>query len=340
MKTSDFAKYLSNFLSLYLPGQKNVSLNTIASYRDAFKLLLRFFESSKKVRIENITLSLITKDTVIAFLNWIEESRNCSISTRNQRLAALHAFLRYVQKESPENLHEIRKILEIPIKKKPKPMIPYLTANELKILFEQPNLNTKDGRRDLIMLVVLYDTGARVQELIDLRWKNIRSTSPAVITLHGKGDKTRQVPIMGRTQTLIESYKSDQKRHFGIDESDFPVFHNQQHKKLTRWGVSYVIKKYVDLANNNKEFCINFAVTPHVFRHSKAMHLLQADVNLIYIRDFLGHSNISTSEIYARADSEMKRKALEKSYIELTPEGLPKWEYDGELMNWLKNLCK
>ncbi len=340
MKKNDFPKYLSEFLSQYLPGQKNVSVNTIASYRDAFKLFLIFFESDKKVLIENITLSLITKAVVIEFLNWLEEKRQCSIATRNQRLAALHSFFRYVQKESPENLFELKKILDISMKKKSKPMIPYLTANEIKILLQQPDINTIKGRRDLMLLVLLYDTGARVQELIDLRWKDVRLTSPAVIKLHGKGDKTRQVPIMGNTQKLLQSYQSEQKKYFGTAETDIALFYNQQHKKLSRWGVSYIISKYDKVSKYNKDFCIDFAVTPHVLRHSKAMHLLQAGVNLIYIRDFLGHTSISTTEIYARADSEMKRKALEESYIELTTEDLPKWENDGDLMNWLKKLCK
>lgn len=340
MKKNDFPKYLSEFLSLYLPGQRNVSVNTIASYRDAFKLFLSFCESDKKIHIENITLSMITRDLVLDFLNWIEEIRQCSIATRNQRLAALHAFFRYVQKESPENIFELKKILDIQMKKKTKPKIPYLTANELKILLQQPDINMVEGRRNLMLLVVLYDTGARVQELIDLRWKDVRLTSPAVITLHGKGDKTRQVPIMGNTKKLLESYQSEQKNHFGTLGNDLSIFYNQQHKILSRWGVSYIINKYIEKAKNNKDFCINFVVTPHVFRHSKAMHLLQAGVNLIYIRDFLGHSDINTTEIYARADTEMKRKALEQSYIELTTEDLPKWQNDGDLMNWLKNLCK
>jgi integrase/recombinase XerD len=166
MKENDFSMYLTNFLSRYLPGQRNVSVNTIASYRDAFKLFLTFCEEIKGMKPEKITLPKLTKDLVIEFLTWLEEERKCSISTRNQRLAALHAFFRYIQKESPENLHEIQKILAIPNKRKTKPIVPYLTANELKILLEQPDLKTKGGRRDLVLLAVLYDTAARVQELV------------------------------------------------------------------------------------------------------------------------------------------------------------------------------
>ena len=299
MKTNDFSRYLTNFLSLYLPGHKNASVNTIASYRDAFKLLLAFCDEIKGMKPEKITLLKLTKDLVMEFLTWLEKERKCSISTRNQRLAALHAFFRYIQKESPENLFEIQKILAIPYKKKTKPMVPYLTANELKVLLEQPDLKTKDGRRDLVLLAVLYDTAARVQELVDLRIRDVRLTSPAVITLHGKGDKSRLVPVMGKTRTLLRQYLEESKRTTGIAEMELPLFYNQQHKTLSRWGVSYIINKYVDIAKQDPHFSIDFPVSPHVFRHSKAMHLLQANVNLIYIRDFLGHVDVATTEVYA-----------------------------------------
>jgi integrase/recombinase XerD len=339
MKENDFSRYLTNFLSCYLPGQRNVSTNTIASYRDGFKLFLTFFDEIKGIKPEKITLKRITKELVVEFLLWLEEGRKCSIATRNQRLAALHAFVRYIQKESPENLYEIQKILGIQSKKSPKPMIPYLTADELKILFEQPDRRTKDGRRDLVLLTILYDTAARVQELVDLRICDVRLAAPAVVTLHGKGDKTRQVPIMGKTQNLLQQYIKENKWNAGIAETERPLFCNQQHKKLSRWGISYIITKYVELSQLNPNFCVRFPVTPHVIRHSKAMHLLQANINLIYIRDFLGHVDVSTTEVYARADSEMKRKALENAYPDLVTEKMPKWENDGDLMQWLNNLC-
>jgi integrase/recombinase XerD len=288
---------------------------------------------------EKITIPKLTKALVIEFLTWLEKVRKCSISTRNQRLAALHAFFRYIQKEYPENLFEIQKILAIPYKRKSKPMVPYLTANELKILLEQPDLKTKDGRRDLVLLAVLYDTAARVQELVDLRIRDVRLTSPAVIILHGKGDKSRPVPVMEKTRTLLRQYLDESKLTTGLAEMELPLFYNQQQKTLSRWGVSYIINKYVDIAKLDPHFSIGFPVTPHVFRHSKAMHLLQANVNLIYIRDFLGHVDVATTEVYARADSEMKRKALENTYIDLIPDELPKWEKDGVLLSWLNNLC-
>jgi len=191
-----------------------------------------------------------------------------------------------------------------------------------------------------MLMIVLYDTGARVQELVDLRTKDVRLSSPAVITLHGKGNKTRQVPVMSRTQKMLKQYLNESNIRLGIAEAERPLFFNQRRNKLTRWGVSYIINKYVTAAKSNPEFCIKFPVTPHVLRHTKATHLLQANINLIYIRDLLGHVDVTTTEVYARVDTEMKRKALENAYVDLGTEELPRWEDDGDLMRWLNSLCR
>jgi len=340
-KINDFAWYLSIFLSKYLAGQKNLSTNTITSYRDTFKLFLVFLNDAKKLKPQNITLNLIKRQTITEFLEWIEKKRNCCLSTRNQRLCAIHAFFRYVQKESPDSLFEIQKILTIPPKKRPKPLVSYLTDDELKILFKQPNTDSRHERRDLVMLVLMYDTAARVSELIDLKVGNIRLSSPAVITLYGKGGKARHVPIIGKTKDLLEAYLEEHRKYnWGISYQDLPVFFNQQHKKLSRWGVCHILNKYVKMAKANTNFSVNFSVTPHVMRHSKAMALLKAGINLIYIRDFLGHCNVVTTEIYARADTEMKRKAIESAYVDLSPKDMLKWEENEDLMCWLQNLCR
>lgn len=340
-KTNDFSFYLSLFLSKYLPGQKNLSTNTIASYRDTFKLLLVFCDETKGLKPQNITLNLLTKQIATEFLEWIEKKRKCCLSTRNQRLSAIHAFFRYVQKENPDNLFEFHRILTIPLKRKPKPQVSYLSSDELKILFSQPDTSSKQGRRDLVLLILMYDTAARVSEIIDLKVSDIRLSSPAVVALHGKGGKMRHVPIIGKTKDHLSAYLEENKKYnWGIAAQDAPVFFNQQHKKLSRWGVCHILKKYVQMAANNTKFNIGFAVTPHVMRHSKAMLLLQAGINLIYIRDFLGHCNVATTEIYARADTEMKRKAIESAYMDLSPINMPNWEENEDLMYWLQNLCK
>ena len=266
-KTNDFAWYLSLFLSKYLPGQRNLSVNTIASYRDTFKLFLIFCDNTKGLKPEKVTLNSVTRKTITDFLEWIEKDRNCSIATRNQRLSAIHAFFRYVQKESPDNLFEIHRILKTPLKKKPKPLVPYLKAHELKILFEQPDISSRKGRRDLVLLVLMYVSAARVSEIIDLKIRDIRLSSPSVVALHGKGDKMRHVPITGKTKDHLAAYLEEHKKyHWGIATQDTPVFFNQQHKKLSRWGISYILNKYVDMAKQNTKFNIDFAVTPHVLR--------------------------------------------------------------------------
>lgn len=340
MKENEFPRYLTYYLSKYLPGQKNVSSNTIASYRDTFKLFLTYCETCRGMPPERFTMVRLTKEIVLGFLEWLETERHCSIPTRNHRLTVIHSFCRYIQKEFPENLYETQKILAIPNKKSGTPLVSYLTGNEMQILLSQPDSSTKNGFRDMVLLSVLYDTAARVDELISLKVKDVRLMNPAVITLHGKGSKIRQVPIMSNTKSLLQSYMDTRKICSGMADTENFLFVNQQCQKLSRWGISYVINKYVEQAKTDTAFTVRFPVTPHIFRHSKAMHLLQAGVNLIYIRDFLGHSDCSTTEIYARADSEMKRKAIENAYPDLVPDGLPKWEEDGDLMKWLKSLCE
>ena len=291
-------------------GQRNASTHTISSYRDVFKLLLIFCESTRSIKTEKIKISDLSKDLILHFLDWLETKRKCSVSTRNQRLAVIHSFVHYVQKESPENLFEFKKILSIPNKKHPQTLIPYLTGQEMQSLLSQPNTSTTNGFRNAILLSVLYDTGSRVQELINIKVKDVRLSSPAVIRLHGKGRKIRQVPLMGKTSDGLSLYLENKKYNPGIAKGDNYLFVNQKKQQLSRWGISYILNKYTEKAKKDVAFNVDFAVTPHVLRHSKAMHLLQAGVNLIYIRDFLGHVDCSTTEIYARADSEMKRKVI------------------------------
>jgi len=340
MKTNDFAWYLSSFLVKYLSGEKNMSNNTIASYRDTFCLFLLFCKQEKKISPDRMTLSSFTKELTVEYLDWLEKKRKCCLSTRNQRLSSVHGFLRYVQGQLPQNLFEIKRILAIPLKKSPKASVSYLTEEELKILFRQPDVKTKQGRRNLVLLTLMYDSAARVAELVDLKVKDIRLVSPAVVTLNGKGGKKRQVPILGKTKELLSGYLEEHKRYpWTVAIFDTPLFYNQKHQKLTRWGISYILDKYVKMAKEDTGFNVNFRVTPHVLRHAKAMGMLKAGINLIYIRDFLGHSNIVTTEIYARADSEMKRKVLEESYKDLYTDEIPKWEEDKNLMQWLHDLC-
>lgn len=336
MKPTDFAKYLTDFLAVYLPAQKNASKNTIHSYRDTFKLLLHYCQDIKGIPAERLKLNVLSSGWITEFLAWLEADRKCSISTRNQRLAALHSFFRYVQAEEPASLFYFQKIMAIPIKKAKQTVVDYLTPEAIKLLLEQPDKHTAKGRRDLTLMSALYDTGARVQELIDLKVCDVTLQTPAIITLTGKGNKTRRVPIMKTTASLLQSYILENKLNEPW-KNTYPLFINNQNCKLTKEGVSYIVSKYAASARKISTL-VPEKVKNHMLRHSKAMHLLQAGVNLIYIRDFLGHVDLKTTEIYARADTEMKRKAVENVYPDLIDSSLPDWSKDQTLLSWLAEL--
>lgn len=336
MKPTEFAKYLTDFLTAYLSGQKNVSKNTILSYRDTFKLLLKYCQSMKRIPPERITMEALTSELVTGFLDWLETERKCSISTRNQRLAAIHSFFRYAQGEDPSGLYYFQKVLSIPIKKAEKKLVEHLTPEAVELLLGQPDKYTPKGRRDLTLMSVLYDTGARVQELIDLKVCDVTLDSPPVIILTGKGKKIRRVPVMKNTASLLQYYLSENNLNKQW-KNQYPLFSNSQHNKLTKEGVAYIIAKYVATARKLSTI-IPPKVKVHQMRHSKAMHLLQAGVHLIYIRDFLGHVDIKTTEVYARTDTETKRKAIENAYPDLIDSDLPDWNKDQNLLSWLSDL--
>jgi integrase/recombinase XerD len=235
MKPTDFAKYLTEFLADYLPSQKNVSRNTILSYRDTFRLLIKYYRDIKRIKIEGIALKDLSSTEIIDFLKWLEVDRNCSISTRNQRLASIHSFFRYVQAEEPEGIFHFQKIINIPIKKAKKTIVEHLNPEAIKLLLEQPDKTTKKGRRDLTLLSVLYDCGARVQELIDIRVRDVILGPLAVITLTGKGNKMRKVPILKNTTALLQNYFIEHELD-KPQKNDYPLFTNSQHHKLTRKG--------------------------------------------------------------------------------------------------------
>jgi len=336
MNNTNFAKYLTCFLSTYLSEQKNVSRNTICSYRDTFKLLLKYCEEVKGIKIERISMDLLTAELIIDFLKWVENERKCSISTRNQRLASIHSFFRYVQGEDPTGIYHFQQVISIPVKKATKKVIAHLSPEAMKLVLEQPNKSTTKGRRHLTMLSVLYDTGARVQELIDIKVCDVTLGSLPVVVLTGKGNKIRRVPLMKNTVSLIQTYLSenDLKKQY---KNQYPLFTNNQHNKLTKEGVAYILNKYVKMSRA-LSLIVPEHVSPHVLRHSKAMHLLQAGVNLIYIRDFLGHVDLKTTEIYARIDTETKRKAIENAYPDIINSELHDWSRDKELLSWLSDL--
>lgn len=336
MKTTDFARYLSEYLSYYLIDEKGVSRNTVKGYRDTFVQLVGFMADIKKIRIERLKLSCLTKEAVTEFLDWVENTRKCGISTRNARLAAIHSFIKYVQYYHPENLYEFQRIMSIKSKKCEKGRLSYLSLDAVRLLLSMPDKACRKGRRDLALLCLMYDTGCRVQEIADLRVQDVHTEAPFLITVSGKGNKVRQVPLLPEQMKILLAYIEENQLNL-TEKRPYPLFFNNRKEKLTRGGITHILKKYVSMARKQNPDIIPDKISCHSLRHSKAMHLLQAGVNLVYIRDILGHVSIQTTEIYARADSKQKREALVKAYRNVSPEVEPIWEKDRNLLSWLKS---
>lgn len=336
MKPTDLARYLTQFLSYYLSAQRNLSPNTIVSYRDSFMLLLRYCQEQHNIPVERLRLDQLKTPIILAFLDHLEKRRHCTIRTRNQRLAALHAFFRYLQVEVPDRLMQCQQVLAIPFRRYERFTVQYLSVDDLSIFLSQPDIATAEGRRHVVLLSVLYDTGARVQEVIDLCVQDVRLDSPAQVKLMGKGRKMRIVPLMSKTVAILREYMRENNlcRENCLNQ---PLFSNRDGQRLSRSGMRYIIAKYSQKAHQQ---CpqMDTKITPHTLRHTKAMHLLQAGNPLNVIQSILGHVDIRTCTIYASADLEMKRKALEKTDY-MTPKiSLPSWKSNPKILDWLRSL--
>jgi len=336
MKPTDFSVHVTTFLTHYLAAQRNVSPNTIKAYRDVFTLLLRFCRDVKGIAPERLRLEQIDVSLVEAFLDYLERERHSALRTRNHRLAALHAFFRYVQSEEPDHMLQCQKILAIPQRRYARATVGYLSKEELAEILAQPDLTNPEGRRDAVLLSILYDTGARVQELIDLSVGDVRLDPPAQVRLMGKGRKMRAVPLMDKTVQLLRDHMHE--NHLDRPEQfDRPLFPNGCDQRLSRSGIRYILQKHVGKARSKRP-SLNRTVTPHMLRHTKGMHLLQGGISLDMIRDFLGHVDVKTTQIYARANLEMKRKALERISDSSPVQAIPSWQQNKNLLEWLRSL--
>jgi integrase/recombinase XerD len=249
--------------------------------------------------------------------------------------AGIEVVETWMQTEDPARMACWQDITAIPAKKQDHPAIRHLTVDQTRRLLAAPDRTARQGRRDATLLATLYDTGARVSELAGLTVRDIRLQRPAIASLTGKGRKTRHVPLDGGTVTLLAAYLKEQR----LDEpghDDHPVFYGQHRARLSRGGIAWIIRKYQ--AQTNDPLLAAASISPHILRHSKAMHLYEAGVPLPYIRDILGHVDLSTTEIYARASTEAKRKALEAAYQDIVTSDLPEWNQDAGLLDWLTNL--
>ena len=337
MNPTCFARYMSKYLTEYLPGIQGVSYNTIASKRDAYILLLKYLDDTQNIKAEDVDIPLLSRETIIKYLEWLEKSRGSSVSTRNIRLAAIKSLFSYIQTQTPDYIYQCQQILSIPRKKEPGHTLEYLTVEGIKSVLDAVEASSRTGLRDLTLLSLMYDSAARVQEIADLSVNDFRAEKPSTLRLTGKGSKTRIVPLMSTTSDLVSKYISIYHPSYR-GEYNVPLFSNRKKEKLTRAGIAYILKKYVKIAREKQPDLIPETVSPHGLRHSKSMHMLQAGVPLIYIRDFLGHSEISTTEIYARCDSEQKRKAIENTCPSITKSETPMWQKDISLLGWLQSL--
>ncbi len=262
---TDFAVFLHRFLTSHLAGLRGCSPNTIASYRDTFKLLIAFFRDGRSIPPDKLTLDLIDAAAITGFLNWLEAERHNSISTRNQRLAAISSFFRWLQSQDPARMAGCQDILAVPAKKKARLGVNHLTVEQTRRLLAQPDRSTRQGRRDATLLATLYDTAARVQELADLTVRDIRVEPPALAVLTGKGRKIRHVPLGGNTAALLDAYLVEH----GLDKpghDDHPLFVNQHGSKLSRGGIAWIISKYQAQADDPA--LASADLSPHVPRQA------------------------------------------------------------------------
>lgn len=341
MGTTNFARYLTKYFMDYLIGERGVSSNTIRAYSNTFTLLLTYMKDKEDVPAQNLELKHLTKKTILRFLDWLQETRQCTNSTRNQRLAIIHSFFKYLQYEDSTRISQWQEVLSIRIKKQERKSVNYLSIDGIKCLLGQIPVNTKSGRRNLALLSLLYDSGARVQEIIELTPASLNLNKPYTITILGKGSKKRIVPLQEEQINLLQLYMTENNLDKAFSNQK-PLFANNRGSRLTNAGITYILNIYASNAHMTNPELIPDKISPHCLRHSKAMHLLQAGVNIVYIRDILGHVSIQTTEIYARADSKQKREALEVAYTNVIPNQVDScsWEKDSQLKEWLKQLSK
>ncbi len=295
------------FFQEYLVIDRGLSSNTVIAYRDTLMLFFTMQCTKKKISVTKLTLDDVNAETVLFFLSQLESERNNTVMTRNMRLASLKTFALFLMTKDIVRAGEYQRIMALPLKKTQHKIIDYLEINEVNAIIKQSASNDVNSQRDHTLLSVLYNTGARVQELCNLTVSSITLGQLPVVTLFGKGNKTRIVPIWDDTANLLTSYIRVRKI---IEKPDAKLFLNACGQPLGRFGVRYIIHKYVALAEKNCPSLKSKTIGPHTFRHTIAMHLLQAGIDLTVIRSWLGHVNLQTTHSYVEIDMDMKRKVL------------------------------
>ena len=330
---------LGSFFNDHLKLQRGLRPNSIRSYADAMRLFLQFAAETARKKITQLTLDDLDAELVSRFLNSLEEGRSNAAQSRNQRLAALRTFFEYVGLRFPERLGQAQKVVAIPRKRAQSPETIFLERDEIEsTLASLP----KDGRyalRDRALLVFLYNTGARVQEAADLRARDIHFDSTPRVHLHGKGDKWRVCPLWEETATLLNKLLAEQ----GRSTPDRPVFTGATDAALTRFGIYKLVRRYTTCVAKRRADGRSSPVSPHAWRHSTAVHLLEAGVEVNVIRAWLGHASLETTNRYAEITLRTKQAALEKCVIPTTADERippkPLWQTDATLLNWLRKIA-
>lgn len=326
--------WIKRFLLEYLISTKNLSKNTQLSYRDTFRLLLPFAAKKSKKSIDKLLVEEINPTIVKSFLTELETGRGCSIATRNQRLSAVHAFAKFVGLYSPEHVEWCRQIQMIPVKRAKRTLITYLEKPEMDALLNAPNKQNSQGRRDYILLLFLYNTGARADEAAQIKINDLNITASkgdlATVLIRGKGDKPRRCPLWQQTAHELNAIIT---QRIPSDR----LFLNRLKQPITRFGIHAMVKRYTEQVAKQFPEIKKKKISPHTIRHTTATHLLQSGVDINTIRAWLGHVSINTTNIYAEVDLEMKARAL--ACCEVEQKNPPThWRDNKDLMTFLENL--
>jgi site-specific recombinase XerD len=317
-----------------------MSLHTIRGYRDSLVLFLRFAAEDTGRRVDALAIADFSPGRIGAFLKFLETERHNGIATRNARLAALHTFARFMIAEHPEHMEALQQILALPFKRGARiTPIEYLEKGEIEVLLAAIDRTTPSGRRDYTIFALMFNTGARVQEILNLHVRDVRLEAPCQVRLLGKGNKVRLCPIWPRTAQLLRDLIRSENA--AVDSSaDRSVFLNRRGSPMTRFGVRYLLRKYVSAAAKQVPTLTDKRIHPHSLRHTTAIHLLKAGVDFATISQWLGHASLNTTMRYARADIDLKRQALAQVFPDVLapPKGGAFVFRGNDLTGWLRRL--
>jgi len=337
---TDLGRDLVRFFEDYLPAQRGMSPHTIRSYRDALVLLLQFVSHDANRRIEQLQIGDLSSERIIKFLKFLETDRKNGIATRNARLGAIHVFARFLASHSPEHLGSLQRVIGIPFKRGAREApIEYLERGEIDALLKSIDRTRPGGRRDYALFALMFNTGARVQEVLNLRRRDLRLDAPCQVRLCGKGNKVRVCPIWPVIARLLREL-IDQQPASDADPANTLLFTNARGQPLTRFGVRYLLRKYVAAGTQSAPTLRDKRIHPHSLRHSTAVALLKAGVDFVTISQWLGHATLNTTMRYARADIDLKRQALSQVFPEalVPPRGGRLLINGSDLAGWLRKL--